>query len=335
MKKRILSMLLIISLVLISAVGCSKDISTQYQDALEKTAKVEKSTQSIEFELNIDPSGLTMTPEEQMSLELYKNITGKMDIKLDTKGKLAQFDGNISLGGIAVNAKGFMKDDKIVLQVPMLPQYLVADVKDLTAGQATAPDTTKLQESLSKKISPLWKQTLTKDKIKKLGDKKINIGGSEVNTTELEFSLSNDEINKFILNVIQAVVKDEEFKKVMISTLNKENPSAPISESDFDTQINTALPELEKALKDVKVENFKYTGNIDKNSYLVQESASFDLSANIPDAGSVKIGFKFTLKRSDIGKDVKVDMPETNETNSINIKDLMSDPSGLFSDLGE
>lgn len=335
MKKRLLSMLLIISLVLVSAAGCSKDISTQYHDALEKTSKIEKSTQSIEFEMNIDPSGLNLSPEEQAQFQMFSNIKGKMDLKLDTKGKLGQFDGNISLSGIAVSAKGFIKDDKFVLQIPMLPQYLVADMKDLTAGQAAAPDTKKLQESLSKKVSPLWKETLTKDKIKKLGDKKITIGESEVKTTEFEFSLSNDEINKLILNVIKTVVQDEEFKKIMISTLNQQNPSAPISESEFDTQINTALPELEKILKDIKVENFKYTGNIDKDSYLVQENAAFTLNANIPDAGKVKMDFKFTLKRSDIGKEVKVEMPETNETNSINIKDLMNDPSGLFSDINE
>ncbi|TDT60967.1 hypothetical protein [Fonticella tunisiensis] len=331
MNRKLLGILLALAIFASSLAGFSKNIFRQYNESIQKTASAQKMNQSIDFELKMDSSGLNLPSDEQQILKLYgSSIKGSITSKYDADKKLGSFEGNVGLSEIIFNFKGFFKEDKLILQLPVLPKYLVIDIKEL--NKEKEGNALKVQNDFQRKLLNQWNSVVTKDKIKKTGDKKLSIGGENVDTTEFELNLTDGDVKKLITGLLDAMLKDEKFKKMIVESIKEENPQGNVSDADIQKEIDNTVSEFESVLKDVVIENAKYTGNIDKNSYLVQENYEFILSANVPDAGKLKESIKFTVKRWSIGKDVTVELPKLTKENSMSLQELIENSDSVLGD---
>ena len=325
---------LIISLIMISFIafaGCSKDPAKTLINSIEKTAVIDKCTETVDFDMKINAGENLKTGNETDAqiAALFSNIKGTFNVKSDRTGKAMYCDGNLGMGGINVNTKMYMKDNKIAMQIPMFPKYLVVD---MSKYEKDKKQDSKAQAELSKKILDILKKSLSKDKVTLTDNKKINTINGDVNVSEITVKYTDEDIKNIMSQFTDVVYSDNTFKSHAIDNLKKSKNGQGLSEADLNKMLEDEIKKFKDELKNVEFKDFVYTADIDKNSYIIQQKISFkanDLSGEAKGSG---IEVNMTTKTTDIGKDINFEMPKLDETNSMNIEDLNSN-DGLNSNI--
>lgn len=325
MKKKFISIAALAMVLIFVITGCSKDPVALFTKAVEKTAAIDKSSQSVDFEMKLDLGELDKAQdefEEQMQAQLaalFSSIKGSFNVKYDRTSQSMIGDGNIGLGGISLNAKMFMKDKKFAMQVPMFPKYLTMDMAKYE--EITKKDSSTEKE-LALKLLEILKKTITKDKLTLADGKKINLGSGDVDTTELTLKLSNEDIQSILTQLMDVVYANPTTRSYMIDNLKKQPEAQGLSDADLSKKLDEELNKSKEEIKNAEFKDFVYIVNIDKNSYIVQEKVSFTANNLSKDAKGGSAAVNLTIKRTDIGKDISFEMPNLDENNSVNIEDL-------------
>lgn len=325
MKKRLLSIAALVMTLLFIITGCSKDPVALFTKSIEKTAAIDKSSQTVDFELKLDLGEIEKPQDEfeaQMQAQLaalFSNINGSFNVKYDRTSQAMVGDGNIGLGGVSLNVKMFMKDKKLAMQVPMFPKYLTMD---MAKYEELSKKDSKAEKELASKLLDTLKKTLNKDKITLADGKKINLGSGDVDTTELTVKLSSDDVKNVLTQVMDIIYTNETTRSYIIDNLKKQPEMQGLSDGDISRKLDEELAKSKEELKNVEFKDFVYTANIDKNSYIVQEKFSVAVNNLSEEAKGGSSTINMTLKRTDIGKDINFEMPNLDSNNSINIEDL-------------
>lgn len=324
MGKRLISVFTFLIVTIFAVTGCSKDPVKLFTKAVDKTSKIEKLTQTVDFDMKLD-LGETEKPQDEFEAQmqaqlaaLFSNIKGNMSIKYDMKAKSMYGDGSIGLGGVSLNTKMFMKDNKFAVQVPMFPKYVTMDMSDIEKdadkeSKANAEFIGKMYESFSK--------TVTKDKITLNENAKVNIGGSDIDTSEIVLKLSSEDVKKLITDFMDNLYTNPKTKAFIFENQKKSPENQGLSDDEINKKIEAELNTAKENLKKTEIKDFLYKANIDKNSYIVQENISF-MVVDLSEGKGGSSSFNFTVKRTDIGKEVNFEMPKLDSSNSVDINDM-------------
>lgn len=178
-----------------------------------------------------------------------------------------------------------------------------------------------------------------------------------------EVKLDDANFKKLIRNMVNSSLDDEDTIKFIEDYMNAvvdimEIPEGEeISKDEMKAEMKEELGNLQKELPNFKkqfnefmdkFEDVKIIGDkgivieygINSDGYIVHETGNIDLDIDLAaivkafggaeetasqQTGKIKLGIEFNTKIYNINKNIKIDMPKTNEENSLKFSDLMKD----------
>lgn len=314
MKFKLLSTAIIMSLILTLLSGCStQSIDKQFINAVKKTSSIKRASSSINFTIKFDMENSNLSPEEKSLLNAYNNIDVSLVTKNDSEKKISYLEGNTTFNGMSVNFKLYQKDNKTILEVPVLGKYIV-----LNENSQAAP---KPDEATQLGIMELINRAVTKDSIKKSGTDKITIGDKTSDVTGFEISLKDSDIKNILNKAIDLFSSDKQLKSYIVNTI-KNNAQETKAGNDTEDIFSSVVNEIKQNINNTKIENFSYKGAFNKNLIIVEEDLSSDLTIQLPESKSLKMNIGFKSSTYDIDKYVDFEMPAVDKYNSITIDDL-------------
>lgn len=317
MKKKLLTTVVIFLVITAFLTSCGTSIHKQFLNALDNGSKIKKANQSISFEISIDTANSKLSEEEKATYAAYGIIKGDITAKYDLDKNMTYAEGNVGAGGMSFAFKLYDKDNKMVLQIPVIQKYIVIDKTTLTDSKAS----NKINTQTAAKLQELLKNTVTEDKIKKVGDKKITSGGQEVDVTEFSLLLNDADFKKVVNGAIDTILSDEEIKKSIVKSI-KEQSGNTTADKQAEEQISEMAKEIKDSLNKITFENIAYTGELTKDKNIVEQNISTVASVKISDTENLKMNLKFTNKLWDIGKDITFEMPALTKDNSTTLEEL-------------
>lgn len=314
MKLRLLSAAIISIFIFTLLSGCStKSIDKQFIDALKKSSSIQRASDSININISLDLDNSNLSPEEKSLLAPYKSIKVALETKKDTEKKRLYLEGNATINGMSINFKLYQKDNKTLLEIPLLGKYIVLDDK----SQAVP----KLDEATQIGIMNIINETVTKDNIKKAGTEKLAIGDETSDVTRFEISLGDSEIKNVFTKAIDLFSSDKQLKSQIIGLI-KTNTQEAKTDKEIEDIFTSLLSEAKKEINNTRIESFQYKGAINKDLIIIQEDFSSNITLKLSESKSLKLNMKIDSKTYDIDKYLDFEMPVADEFNSITIEDL-------------
>lgn len=323
LKKLIIAAVIAVLTVSLLA-GCSaKSITEQFSSAVEKTSTIRKASNSFDFTINAGLNNSKLSPEEKEMYKPYSNIKGSFTGRFDKDNNISYTEGTIFVNGAGFNTKIYSKDNKSLILLPYFNKYLVIN----NASKDTSA-TGKTGQAAMKNIMKSFNEIATKDNLKETGKSKISIGNSQTDTTGFEISLSDSDAKKLIGEVISALLSDGIKDQIAASA---ESSQGAKNDTEIKDALNTFTEEVKKGLDQASIQSFIYKGAFDKNSYIVDDSASTSIIVGLPNSENIRFNLSVSTKTWDIGKDVSVEMPVTDSSNSITPEQLYENMPRIYS----
>ena len=242
-------------------------------------------------------------------------------------------------------------------------EYLIYDIGEMMGETSEGINNSKLME-FSKNMQTKYADFF-KDYVKDLdlGFKMAKYKGTRsVNGKSLymyEVKIDDANFKKLIRNSVNSFLDDEEAIKFMEEYMNSvvDIMELPEGEQTSKEEVKQELGKLKEELPNMKkqfnefmdkFEEVKIVGDkgivieygINSDGYIVHEAGNIDLAIDIEaivkafggteetavqQTGKLKLGINFNSKIYNINKDIKINMPKTNEENSLRFNDLMKD----------
>ena len=356
MKKKLLCNLsLALALSMTMLTGCVKP-SESLSKALNNSTNINacQTTASMTFKIDGNEQA------KMMNLSEF-GFTAKSKV-VSEKNKKASTSSDISIkyGGMSIDTSLFMEsifekskmNTKMIVSIPPIfldmlngvgqgnlpsinanAQYFVIDSKELEKSMGTeinaeqskkaAEQMEGLSKSLEKAIDK-YVTTVGKESVMKEGKKEISYNGSKVKATVYEVKITDKQFKSFVRGYINNIENDKDLQKFIEAFTSKQEKQ--VNFKDMVSEFNKEFDQLPQIIGD---KGLNLTLAV-KDNYVIQETVDTEilLSDFSKDSASTsslgKLSFKYTTDIFNInGKDIKVELPKVNSTNSINLADLI------------
>ncbi|MBB6217173.1 hypothetical protein HNQ80_003292 [Anaerosolibacter carboniphilus] len=332
MKKILCVSLLIATILTPTITGCTNgNIMDQYKQALEQTEKIQRSSELVEFTMDLDLSSLDLTLEEKKQLDMFSNIKGSFVAKHDKEKGISFLDGHIEMKNLGFDVKIYEDQETIVTLMPIFSKYMVIH-KD--QDQSSFEKNLPVIQIDQKEIKSLWNNMTTKSSIQNLGNKMVSTTEGEIRATAFEVTLQDAEIKEFAKAIIQIALKDPETKKSFMKFIN-EMPQGEKFEYALrtDEDFEEFLGYMEKGIDQMKINEFRHTGSFDKDHYIIEENVRLNYAVEVGPSEDIQVSYNIQVTRWNINKSFDFEMPVLTKENSFTVDQLNENTPKLIEDL--
>jgi hypothetical protein len=338
--------------------GCS-DPSDSLSEALTNTGKVNSYESSNSMQVNINENqqskamnfsgfGVDIKSKVVNDKDKKQNAFSDMTIKyngmsintaLYSEGTYENNKLNnkitVALSPILIDFLNATAQNQISEKKPILNsniKYLVMDSKELeqSVGKDISQEQYKknseqiqgLKKSIEKAITK-YVTTIGKDNVMKKGKKEILNNGAKVKATVYEIKVTDKQFKDFIKGYLSNLENDKElqnFLKTVMPSTEKD-----LNFKEMTTNFNKEFDKLPEIIGD----NGLNVSFAVKDDYVIKQSLDVDIiiaSDKITKITPVtKINIKYSTDIFNINnKNIKIEFPKVDNTNSINILDLIN-----------
>lgn len=327
--KKILSLLLILTLVVGIFVGCgekegidaAKEMTAQevFDKVQEKSADMTNASFLADFDLE-------MTGLEELGLAGPMGLTMTGDIK-DAKNMKMTLDIDTGMG-MAINGDIYLTEETLLVHAPLLQQfmgyaYLKADINEL-AEQAgtpiTQPDPDKMkailerfEESTDYSIYDIFKLNENKEVAE------IVVNEVTMETTKLTMDVNLENADEVIYALVEFMINDEEAREMFLSSMTEED----IAMMKEEMANEESRAELKKALDALQINEFTVVMYADAEYQTVKTEFVADMNIENPETAeimTVKIsGF---MDYFNIGGVTEIVLPEVDPAEILDLNDM-------------
>lgn len=353
--KRILSLLIIALMITTLLVACGVQSSSGNEEKSTKTllqeaflSNVDVTTQEFKIDMSISLNGANVNdPEFDFVSNLVNNSRITLLGKTDTIAKKAEIKANVNVGGMSFEGKMYIDEKVIALNVPILGMmmgdprlstgYIVIDTEALMEeyGQGQVDVFTNEEEmvQLATRIIEMYLNILDDYMFVNNAQKEVTVGDTSLKATEIEISIGETEFKSIVTNTIQ-LLKDPEFADLLydLVVISDQN----ITRTEFDSELNNMTigidesfdGDFDQAFEEMKeFIDFDRT-NIKMNFYLDDQSSIVktisDISFGFRDQDTtIDFGLNMEADSWNINKAMIIEIPELNETNSVDFYELL------------
>lgn len=323
--KKLLSLLLIIVLTL-SISGCETNNLQAYKKASEKTASIDSGQTSGEFNMIMNFNTEGMTAEEIKELNYYKDMKVSFNSSYDGSLKKGIYRNYLSIGGLGFDYDLYMNEDEMFLKLPIIGKYL--NLKDIKTNELELNNRDVIiSEGTKDRIAANWVGLLNEDDVFIGKDIVLTTPDGEVKTTEYTIKLDNEQINKFYLDTLDIVSKDENLK---VYYANMQRNIEIFKDKSFEETTN----DLKSNINNFEVNNFNYTAFVDIDGFIVNEVIELSINIYNDELGELMgIDFTFNLEKWDINKKQDFEFPVLDENNTLKIDNMNREMPAMFEDM--
>lgn len=328
--KKILSLLLILTLAVGIFVGCggdkdgveaAKEMTTQ--EVFEKVQEVSQEMTNTSFLADFD---LEMTGLEEMGLAGPMGLTMTGDIK-DAENMKMTMDIDTGMG-MEIKGDIYLTDNTILIHAPLLQQfmgyaYLKADLETL-AEQAGTPITQPDPEKVKAILERFEESTeYSIYDIVKLDDAKetveVVVNEETVDATKLTMNVDLTGADDVIFAFVDFIINDEEAKELFLGTMTEEDIT--LMQEEMANEESRA--ELKKALEAITINEFSIVIYANADYQTIKTEFVADLSFVDPDLGQ-EFSMKLTgfMEYFNIGGVEEIVLPEVDPSEILDMNEM-------------
>lgn len=298
---------LLLTTLLILLTGCSGSAYETYSKALEKTEGVSsgktKMTQEAHVEFNTE--GLDKKVLEE--LRKWEKFNVDMELTFDKEQEIGVTNIYGELYDLGIEGKLYNQKNNLYLVTPLLPKILV-----LTGGDLQGEEIEKLEEQFLikdfKDFEKMWKEVIDRENISKLGNIIISTPEGDIKAKEFHITLTKEDIMPLMIEGTKM------FNQIMVEQMKANNIS--VDPKEMEEQFKNAIEEID-------FEKIYHRAYIDKDGFVVEEETHLIINFPSTKEGHIKrIDFKGKVQNWDLGKQVKVTIPELTDENTMTIEEL-------------
>ncbi|MGB3367924.1 MAG: hypothetical protein WBA54_10565 [Acidaminobacteraceae bacterium] len=334
MKRKLVSIILTLMLVVTVVSGCSDNSYENYLRAVEKTDAQTKYSGDFTISMKADINIEGLTKEELKSVNLYNNLEVSNSYKSDKELGLIESNLYINFGGLGFDIKYYDDSVKAFLKMPIVEKYVYMD--DLSALDSGMDIETPnmdyanfsdlISEESKDEIAKLWKDAIDQDNIVKGKESLIETKEGEVKATQYTIKYEDKMFKELILKSMLILYKDEKFKDAgLINLSNYESRTS----GEFDAEL------LREEFIDILViENFEINAYIDIDGYIVKEDMDLVITSNTKGMNALeKLSVNYTSKMSNFGKDQNIIIPAKEDLEFMSREEMENGLPSLFEDV--
>jgi len=301
----ILSLLLIISLT-----ACSEDAYQEYIEAVNKTNDISKGQMSYDILIQNDFDTKGMSENEIRQLNYFKEIKTKASIMFDeSENDTKVISRNyFNLGGMGFDSSFYLNGDKAFIKMPMLGKYMVLDEYTQESNNDDIKYSNELTGETIETLKDEWIKVLNEENVVSGNKILLTTEDGEVKATQFSINLNDEQISQLLNSFVDVISKDKSLENMMSFTDGNNE------ELDNDKM----LDDLRDGISNVSIKNFKYTGYIDFDGYIIQEDLEFVIEYNTDESSkAISTSFSMQAKRWDIEKELSFEFPELTKENTL------------------
>ncbi|MDR5658361.1 hypothetical protein RH915_02545 [Serpentinicella sp. ANB-PHB4] len=349
--------LLMVALLIITVIftACSNTDTTSQSDRSAKEVLLEAALNDIninsqEFKMGVNANLNTNVndPELTMLAEVLNNSTISIAGKTDVDASITELDLTVNFSGLGINGKAFINEEVVALQIPMLGMFL--DVQDdrLTNGYIVFNVEEIMSEfqdyeydanisddqyvDIATKFIEMAFDILDDEIFTNKGNEEVTVGNSDLEATRIKAEIGKDEFRSILNNTI-TLMTEPDFADNLFEILTLFDTN--ITKAEFDSEIALLSMEIDDNLEEnldeifnemsefIDFENSK--GLIDM--YIDQGhtvKSIIEMTLNLKDEDvSFALDLNMTTETWNINEPVTIEIPELDETNSIDLFELI------------
>ncbi len=335
MKKKFISIIIIILVLTLILAGCSKSNKNELINSLEKTDRINSQESLIQWEIDFKPSslegklgGLIL---DQLRRGSYTEIRSKEDIKNQKFLSLV----SKSFMGLNLESEIIRQKEILALRSPTLKKLpIIGDKYLLVKGEEMDEagedilrlsifDYLGLYKDLNQALEKTLRSGLREENIQVIEKIKIETEEESLEGREFRVHIGNDEIKPMVKSFIVNILKNKNLRNIILGWLRENQDLVKDIISDPD-QLKENKETLDRIFEAIDLEGrIELIYEVDQDSYVRAGRSDYSLVVIRKNTGEEEsISLKVDTSRWNINKDLNLDIPEFTEENSINIMDF-------------
>lgn len=336
MQRKILSIVLSMILV-VSFAACGQKESPKelLRAASENAINMMSAEQDIEMKLNVE-MGETEDPGMQMMASMLKNVAIKFHAKSDMKTDIAKMEanGSASMSGMTYDFEMYMNEDKMAIKIPIMPQYIVQDMKGEDGKSLSSFDKEDAKE-LNKKVMDILFDKIEEKEMVKEENVEVTVNEEKIKVTTVKVSMDDARSKELVNEMFLSIMKDESFRKMIAKSQSNQSKSLGMEKSEeeilegMDEMTSEFEKNWEEAVKHFTINKFDLTYGIDGKKQVVYSLADIGLKVTDEEKKiDATVSLSINSTAYNINEDMEIKFPELTEENSKSMKEL-NNPAGM------
>lgn len=329
--KKILSLLLIATLMMTAFVGCfqkeeeievPKELTAKelFEEAMDKNQEVTNA--SFLMDMTLDLSSL-----EDLGVAGPIGIVATGDVK-DEKNMAVKL--NVDLAGQPIDAALYLKDDKFLVQSSFFSVFFGSDI--VTADLAALSEATgtpinqpnadevldivdRFAEATEYSLYDIFQLADTKEKVS------LSINEATVDTTKLTAKIDISNSDEMLFEFMKFILEDEEAKALFYSNMTE------IQLAELEAALNDAdtMAEISDAIDMFKFNEFSIDMYLDSELRVVAMDMVMDMAINDPTTGeSITMAMTAHMEYFNYGNVKDIEFPEYDPASVFDLGDLVN-----------
>lgn len=306
---------LVFILLMLLLVSCDQDALNYYIESGEKTDTIDRAKSSLELNLEMDFSEDMITSNPSI-VDLLSYVTYRSESKFDRSSHEKMTYQYLGSEGFGIDTSYYEYDQGTFLKVPFVGKFLNLNEMDtIQETDFSAYDRSPLTDEMLAYIKDEWMALVQEEDVVNLGNEIIDTPEGEVKVKKFVVTLSHEQIQSFLTQIIEKLRSDayfiEVFESYPLYTL-EDDQLVPFDAFEMDVQM--FLDNMSDLLDDIIISNFKMTTYIDIDQYIIE--SNYDISLNfVGDLETVieALDLKVNYLLYDLHEKIEFDFPSITE----------------------
>lgn len=319
--KKIISIILIMTLVLSMFVGCAKkETAEEIFTAVFENEKVEE---NFSFKEVIKLTSDDLTAQMGMTGPIELLITGDV---FDTKSM--KFTASVGLLGMNIEGDIYYVDEEILITSPFLSTFLngvsnvrlsLDDLTELSGVETAIPtDNTKyvaIMDRFTEESGYSLTDILTIAEA--VEEVEVDINGEMKKLTKITAEVNDEKILDIGLEFMNFIINDEEAREVFFANVNEEQMEEMVATFEDEESI----AEITKAFEDIKFNELSLAMYVDADKSVFKTEIKMDIAIMVEEVETAFV-VEVQVEKFNVGSVEKIELPEVNEDEVLNLADM-------------
>lgn len=297
------------------------------------TNSLDLTSNESDFALNLtvdmDAAG---DPMMEMVLSMLKDVQLEGHAKSlisEEKDVTMELTGSASTAGMTYEAELYMNPEKMVIKIPMVPQYLVQEMPETTEESMDVESSKAFAKALNASVLGLVKEeNLTAE-----DNVEMTVGEHTEKGTMITLTLSDAEAKELTLAIVNELFQNEQFVNMMVQNQQQQYAAMGLemSEEELRGEITTQLDEFNamwnEAVDYFTIEKYNMSFLLNKDNQSIGSMVDMDINAADEMSGlDMKVHMDMQTVVYSINELTSEDVffPELTEENSMPMEEMGS-----------
>lgn len=331
--------ILVTTILMISLLSCQEELTAK--QTLDKLYENQKQVENYQVDfnalMNIDVQMADIPSDVKPFLDMLKNLKVEGQMAYKNTDKIGDFasDYTLHLNGMSMTMEMYFDGDQMILNYPMIPQYMVMNINDLLqqaeaqgqelpfTGQELIMKLDALISLLADDVYQAILSVITEDHLELLETYEFENGTT---SKAVKVTLDRDLMVDMMKSLFTTLQNNEDLYNALKSMdTNDEIPNF----EEYKKMLESAKAELDQDIQDEFSQvmgnlSYTYILGYDKAYNINNIFADMLIGISDPDTQG-KIDLSMAINYIISTDSVEVTFPELDETNTINLLDMVKD----------